>query len=161
MGKAGVIVGIDLLPMEPLSGVDFIQGDFTDTASYDALEAHLEGHRLDLVLSDLAPNMSGVELYDQARVMALAELALDFALDTLKLEGAFLVKVFHGVDFDDFVRRMKRSFKTVVTRKPAASRDRSPEVYLLGRNVKPEAVVALQEERDSLKDFPQDLEISV
>lgn len=159
LGKTGLVVGVDLLPMAPLPGVEFIQGDFTEKGCRACLDLALNHHAADLVLSDLAPNISGVELYDQARAMGLAELALEFAMETLKPDGGFLVKVFQGVDFDDYVRRMKRSFATVVTRKPAASRDRSPEVYLLGRGVKADAVEALREAQAQQQDFPQSGEI--
>ena len=140
MGRHGSVFAIDILPMEPLAEVEFVQADFTAAGVRDALHASLPVGGADLVLSDLAPNMSGVELRDQARGMALAGYALEFALLTLKPEGSFLVKVFMGEDFDDFVRQMRASFAIVATRKPAASRGRSPEVYLLGRQPKPAAV---------------------
>jgi 23S rRNA (uridine2552-2'-O)-methyltransferase len=139
MGRKGLVLAIDILTMEELEGVHFIQGDFSDGAVRAQLLAALPSGGADLVLSDLAPNMSGVELYDQARGMELASLALEFAMLTLKPEGSFLVKVFHGEDFDQFVRDMRGAFQTLVTRKPAASRGRSPEVYLLGRKPRPEA----------------------
>lgn len=142
LGRQGSVHAIDILPMEPLAGVDFIQGDFTSAQVRDALLAGLPPGGADLVLSDLAPNMSGVELNDQARVMELAGYALEFAMLTLKPEGGFLVKVFMGEDFDRFVRDMRAAFSTLATRKPAASRGRSPEVYLLGRNPRPVAVEA-------------------
>jgi 23S rRNA (uridine2552-2'-O)-methyltransferase len=140
LGRQGSVHAIDILPMEGLTDVEFVQGDFTDAPVRDALLASLPAGGADLVLSDLAPNMSGVELKDQARVMELAGHALEFALVTLKPEGAFLVKVFMGEDFDEFVRQMKASFFSLATRKPAASRGRSPEVYLLGRQPRPAAV---------------------
>jgi 23S rRNA (uridine2552-2'-O)-methyltransferase len=139
MGRAGRVLAIDILPMDPLTGVEFVQGDFTSDGIREDLLVRLPDGGADLVLSDLAPNMSGVELKDQARVMELAGYALEFALLTLKPDGGFLVKVFMGEDFDDFVRQMRASFGTLATRKPAASRGRSPEVYLLGRNPRPEA----------------------
>lgn len=140
VGRQGKVLAIDILPMEDLDGVVFLQGDFTEHAIRSDLLSRLPEGGADLVLSDLAPNMSGVELYDQARVMELAGFALEFALLTLKPQGAFLVKVFHGVDFEPFVRSMRDSFVSLATRKPAASRDRSPEVYLLGKTPKPQAV---------------------
>ncbi len=140
LGRQGSVHAIDILPMEALADVEFVQGDFTDAPVRDALLAALPSAGADLVLSDLAPNMSGVELKDQARVMELAGYALEFALLTLKPEGSFLVKVFMGEDFDEFVRQMKSSFFSLATRKPAASRGRSPEVYLLGRQPRPAAV---------------------
>lgn len=132
----GRVIALDLLEMDPLHGVDFIQGDFREESVLNLLEATLAGTRVGLVLSDMAPNMSGVVVSDQARVMHLAELGLDFARNWLKPEGAFLVKVFHGYGYEDFVKEMRQVFKVVATRKPDASRDRSPEVYLLGRGLK-------------------------
>ncbi len=136
MGKQGKVVGIDLLPMEPLDGVMFVQGDFREAEVYSHLKELLQNRPADLVLSDLAPNISGVVLYDHARAAELWELALGFAQEVLGEEGKFLVKVFHGADFEPFVRLMRATFQRVVTRKPAASRDRSPEVYLLGSGLK-------------------------
>ena len=145
VGRTGRVLAIDILPMEDLPGVQFVQGDFTiPQIRQDLLERLPEGGA-DLVLSDLAPNMSGVELYDQARGMELATYAMDFALLTLKPEGAFLVKVFHGEDFDQFVRSMRGAFSSLATRKPDASRGRSPEVYLLGKNPRSEGVAAARE----------------
>lgn len=144
LGRQGTVLAIDLLLMEPLAGVEFIQGDFTDPAVRADLLGRLPPAGADLVLSDLAPNMSGVELKDQAQVMELAGYALEFALFTLKPDGAFLVKVFMGEDFDLFVRQMRSAFASLATRKPAASRGRSPEVYLLGRQPRSEAVEALR-----------------
>ena len=122
--------------MDPLHGVAFIQGDFREQDVLDQLEKMLAGEKVGLVLSDMAPNMSGIVLSDQARVMHLAELGLEFSRNWLKPEGAFLVKVFQGYGFEDFVRAMRDVFRTVSTRKPDASRDRSAEVYLLGRTLK-------------------------
>lgn len=134
--RQGRVLAIDLLPVAPLPGVDCLEGDFTDSAALDWLETQLENSRVDLVLSDMAPNMSGVGLRDQARHYELCELALDFAVHWLKPEGAFLVKVFQGVGFEDFRRQMQAAFEQVFIRKPDASRDRSSEVYLLGRRPK-------------------------
>ena len=136
MKGKGRVIALDLLEMDPLPGVDFIQGDFREQSVLQNLEAMLAGGKVGLVLSDMAPNMSGILLSDQARVMHLAELGLEFSRNWLKPEGAFLVKVFQGYGFDDFVREMRQVFRTVSSRKPEASRDRSAEVYLLGRGLK-------------------------
>lgn len=133
MKRQGRVVAIDLLPVAPMPGVESLEGDFTEQASLDWLEGKLQGARADLVLSDMAPNISGVGLRDQARHYDLCELALDFAVHWLKPDGAFLVKVFQGVGFEDYRRQMREAFEQVVIRKPEASRDRSTEVYLLGR----------------------------
>ncbi len=128
----GRVIALDLLEMQPLSGVEFLQGDFREEDVLKKLEEMLAGKKIDLVIADMAPNMSGINLVDQASVAYLAELALEFSLKWLKPEGNFLVKVFVGTGFDDIVRNMKQSFEKVVTRKPKASRDRSSEIYLLG-----------------------------
>ena len=132
----GRIIALDLLEMDPLHGVDFIFGDFREESVLKQLEILLEGKRVGLVLSDMAPNISGVPVSDQARVMHLAELGLEFSRAWLKPEGAFLVKVFQGYGYEEFVREMRQVFKVVTTRKPDASRDRSAEVYLLGKGLK-------------------------
>ena len=132
----GRVVALDLLEMEGLHGVQFIQGDFREESVLHQLEELLAGARIGLVLSDMAPNISGVPVSDQARIIHLAELGLDFCRQWLKPEGAFLVKVFQGYGYEDFVHEMKQVFKTVTSRKPDASRDRSAEVYLLGRILK-------------------------
>ncbi|MGE0803656.1 MAG: RlmE family RNA methyltransferase, partial [Lautropia sp.] len=129
----GRIVALDLLPMEPVPGVAFIQGDFRDAAVLAALEAALAGDKADLVLSDMAPNLSGVAVADAARMQDLAELAVDFAVTWLKPDGALLAKVFHGSGYGQLVRLFKDRFVSVLPRKPKASRDRSAETYLLGR----------------------------
>ncbi|MEI7429135.1 MAG: 23S rRNA (uridine(2552)-2'-O)-methyltransferase RlmE [Betaproteobacteria bacterium] len=136
MKAKGRVIALDLLEMEPLHGVEFIQGDFREDIVLNQLETMLAGEKVGLVLSDMAPNMSGVLLSDQARVMHLAELGLEFSRNWLKPDGAFLVKVFQGYGFEDFVREMRLIFKTVSSRKPDASRDRSAEVYLLGKGLK-------------------------
>jgi len=133
VGRQGRVLAIDLLPVGPLAGVESLEGDFTELAALAWLEDKLKSARVDLVLSDMAPNMSGVNLRDQARHYELCELALEFAADWLKPDGAFLVKVFQGVGFEDFRARMRYAFEQVVIRKPDASRGRSTEVYLLGR----------------------------
>ncbi len=133
---SGRMIALDLLEMQPIRGVEFIQGDFTDAEVLATLEKSLDNTPVDLVISDMAPNMSGIELVDQARAMHLGELALDFALDWLKPGGNFLVKLFIGSGFDDYVKAMRKHFDKVATRKPKASRDRSSEVYLLGLGCK-------------------------
>ncbi len=132
----GRVIALDLLEMDPMHGVDFIQGDFREEGVLNTLESMLAGAKVGLVLSDMAPNISGVVVSDQARVMHLAELGLDFSRSWLKPDGAFLVKVFQGYGYEDFVKEMRQAFTVVSTRKPDASRDRSPEVYLLGRGLK-------------------------
>lgn len=133
MKQQGRVFAIDLLPMAPISGVDRLESDFTQSSALAWLEEKLQSGHVDLVLSDMAPNISGVMLSDQARQYELCELALDFSVNWLKPEGAFLVKVFQGVGFEDFRAQMRRAFEDVLIRKPDASRDRSTEVYLLGR----------------------------
>jgi 23S rRNA (uridine2552-2'-O)-methyltransferase len=120
------------LPFHPLPHVDFIQGDFCDDAVLAQLEKKLAGLPVGLVISDMSPNISGVGLADQARAMHLAELSLEFALHNLRPDGAYLVKVFQGVGFEEYLKLMRSHFVKVVTRKPKASRDRSSEQYLLG-----------------------------
>ncbi|OYW40088.1 MAG: 23S rRNA methyltransferase [Hydrogenophilales bacterium 12-61-10] len=132
--KQGRVLAIDLLPVAALPGVDSFEGDFTEPEALHWLEEKLKSGQVDLVLSDMAPNMSGVMLSDQARHYELCELALEFAVDWLKPNGAFLVKVFQGVGFEGFRAQMRLAFGQVVIRKPDSSRDRSNEVYLLGRN---------------------------
>ena len=136
MQGKGRVIALDLLEMDPLHGVEFIQGDFREENVLQELEKMLAGQRVGLVLSDMAPNMSGILISDQARVMHLAELGLEFSRNWLKPDGAFLVKVFQGYGFEEFVREMRLVFKTVSTRKPDASRDRSAEIYLLGKCLK-------------------------
>lgn len=130
--KGCKVVALDLLPLQPLAGVEFIQGDFREDAVLAELERRLDGKPVGLVISDMAPNISGIGMSDQARAMHLAELALDFATQHLRPGGAFLVKVFQGAGFEEYFRLMRSSFARVVTRKPKASRDRSSELYLLG-----------------------------
>lgn len=135
MKRQGRVLAIDLLPVASIPGVDSLQGDFTDPAARIWLEERLQSGRVDLVLSDLAPNISGVILSDQARHYELCELALDFAVNWLNPEGALLVKVFQGAGFEDFRAQMRQAFGQVLVRKPDASRDRSTEIYLLGRHL--------------------------
>jgi 23S rRNA (uridine2552-2'-O)-methyltransferase len=133
---SGRIVAIDVLPMEPVDGVVFLQGDFRDDAVLAQFEALLEGRKADLVLSDMAPNLSGVGLADAARMGHLAELALEFAERHLKPDGALLIKCFHGSGYSQIVEAFKRTFVSVAVRKPKASRAESAETYLLGRRLK-------------------------
>jgi len=128
----GKIIALDILPMVGIAGVDFIQGDFREDAVLAELEDRLNGQPIDLVISDMAPNLSGIASVDQANAAYLTELAVDFSLKWLKPNGNFLVKVFIGSGFEEIVKLMRESFEKVVTRKPKASRDRSSEVYLLG-----------------------------
>ncbi len=128
------VIALDILEMEPLDGVVFIQGDFTEQAPLDQLMQLLKGEKVDLVLSDMAPNISGMKVVDQPRAMYLAELAFDFCQKALKKGGDYLVKVFQGEGFDDYLKLLRDHFEQVVIRKPKASRPRSREVYLLARH---------------------------
>jgi len=132
-GPGGKVFGLDILEMEPLPGVVFILGDFTEEDALLQLEQALGEKRVDLVMSDMAPNMSGMAAVDQARAMYLAELALEFVKSHLKPGGDFVVKLFQGSDFDAFVRQVRTLFRKVQVIKPKASRPRSKEVYLLAR----------------------------
>lgn len=138
VGAGGRVVAIDLLPMEPLAGVDVLQGDFATARGLAAVDAALAGRAVDVVLSDMAPNLSGIAFSDQARAMALAELARDFALSRLKREGALLVKIFQGAGYDEYLGSLRRAFSKVVVRKPAASRGESAEQFLLARGFRSE-----------------------
>jgi 23S rRNA (uridine2552-2'-O)-methyltransferase len=133
----GRIIALDLLEMYPIPGVEFICGDFREEVVLKQLEASLKNKLVDLVIADMAPNMSGLKDVDQAGASYLTELALEFCQDWLKPGGHFLVKVFIGSGFDEIVKQMRSQFEKVVTRKPKASRDRSSEVYLLGLHRKP------------------------
>lgn len=133
----GRIIAIDILPMEPVAGVEFLQGDFREDSVLAELEALMgEGQKLDLVVSDMAPNLSGVGAADAARMGHLAELALEFAQRHLKPQGALLIKCFHGSGYSQIVEAFKQVFVTVAPRKPKASRGKSAETYLLGRTLK-------------------------
>jgi 23S rRNA (uridine2552-2'-O)-methyltransferase len=138
VGTRGRVVALDLLEMPPLPGVTFIRGDFHDLAVVEELERALGGGKADLVLSDMAPNLSGIAVSDQARAIELAELALEFALKQLKPQGNFLVKTFQGAGFDALLKELRTRFKAVAVRKPDASRSRSSEVYLLGKGLRPQ-----------------------
>lgn len=133
VGPTGKVFALDCLEMEQVPGVTAICGDFTDSAVHEALAAALGGEPVDLVLSDMAPNMSGIASVDQARAVGLAELAIEFASKHLKPQGKLLVKTFHGAGYDDLVAQLRRTFLQVLTRKPDASRSRSSEVYLLAK----------------------------
>ncbi len=128
----GRVIALDLLEMQPINGVEFIQGDFREEAVLKLLENSLNGKQVDLVIADMAPNISGIAAVDQAGAAYLTELALEFSKDWLKPSGNFLVKVFIGEGFDEILQSMRPMFDKVVTRKPKASRGRSSEVYLLG-----------------------------
>jgi len=132
----GKIVAIDLLPMEPVAGVTFIQGDFSEDGPLQEVSAALEGAAVDLVMSDMAPNLSGVGSADAARVQQIVELALEFSLLHLKPEGALIVKAFHGSGFSQIVESFKRHFKRVVEIKPKASRKQSSETFLVAKGLK-------------------------
>jgi|SRR5690625_1781471 len=133
----GRIIALDMLPMDPIDGVDFILGDFREQEVLDALEHSLGGSQVDLVLSDMAPNLSGIAVADAARVEHLSELALDFAREHLQPNGTLMIKTFHGRGYAQIVEAFKRQFKQVQTRKPQSSRDSSAETYLLARGLKP------------------------
>ncbi len=132
VGGTGKVVALDILPMIPLDGVYFIEGDFREQAVLDKMNDVIHNERVALVLSDMAPNITGVTAIDQSNSMYLAELALDFALTHLNKQGCFLVKVFQGEGFKQYRQAMRDSFQQVTVRKPTASRPRSREVYLLG-----------------------------
>lgn len=134
VGGQGAVIALDILPMEPLPGVEFIQGDFRETMVLNQLLERLANRPVDLVISDMAPNTSGIKAVDQPRGMYLAELALAFAQERLRPGGDFLVKVFQGEGFDPFLQNLRRRFAGVAPRKPKASRARSAEQYLLARN---------------------------
>lgn len=134
IGKNGRLVALDILPMNEVAGVEFICGDFREDVVLEALESLVPAGSADLVLSDMAPNISGIDVADQASSIYLCELALDFAVQRLKPGGAFLVKLFQGEGSEAFLKMVRNRFKTVQVRKPKASRQRSPEVYVLARD---------------------------
>jgi 23S rRNA (uridine2552-2'-O)-methyltransferase len=138
LGGAAKIVAVDLLPMDPVTGVTFVQGDFREDPCLVAVEQALAGRRLDLVLSDMAPNLSGIATADQARSVLLAELTLEFAVKWLQPGGDLAVKTFQGEGFQEFQRTMLPHFHRVHVRKPKSSRDRSREVYLVGKGRLPQ-----------------------
>jgi 23S rRNA (uridine2552-2'-O)-methyltransferase len=132
LSQAGEIYAIDLLPMDPVKNTTFIQGDFRDPQILSSLEKIIEKDPVDLVISDMAPNISGNKARDQALINDLNELSLDFAQDWLKPKGNFVVKSFMGAGFDEFVIKLKKHFKRVIIKKPDSSRDRSAELFLIG-----------------------------
>jgi 23S rRNA (uridine2552-2'-O)-methyltransferase len=134
VGSSGRVIAVDLLPMEPIPGVDFLEGDFTTPETLQALRELVGGKPVDLVMSDMAPNLSGNRVMDQPRSMALLDEALLFAREVLRPGGDFLVKAFQGEGIDAFTRELKSHFKTVKTIKPKASRPESREIYLLARS---------------------------
>jgi 23S rRNA (uridine2552-2'-O)-methyltransferase len=136
LGEKGRLVGIDLLPVDPIPGVILFEADFTSDEGLGLVENALDGHKVDLVLSDMAPNLSGVKDADQAKHYALAELALDFAVQWLKPDGVFVVKVFQGAGFEEFLRLARGVFRQVNIRKPDASRDESRENFLVAKGLK-------------------------
>ena len=138
----GVILALDVLPMEPIEGVQFIQGDFREPEVAEAMSQALAGRPVDLVVSDMAPNLSGIASADSARIAHLVELAVDFAVRHLRPEGALVAKVFHGSGYSQLVELFKRRFRTVKPIKPKASRDRSSETFLVGIGLKKAAPAA-------------------
>lgn len=138
VGNEGLVLASDLLPMDSLEGVQFIQGDFTEPQVFEQLRMALGDRAADVVISDMAPNMSGIPGVDQPKAMYLVELALDMARQVLKPGGAFVSKVFHGEGFDLWMKECKTRFSQVATRKPDASRSRSREVYLVAKGFRPE-----------------------
>jgi 23S rRNA (uridine2552-2'-O)-methyltransferase len=132
----GTIIALDLLPMDPIEGVTFIQGDFREAEILTQLEASLQGRQADVVVSDMAPNLSGISSVDAARVELLVELAIEFAQNHMKSQGALVAKVFHGPSYNDVVQHFKAAFQVVKPFKPKASRDRSSETFLIGLGLK-------------------------
>ena len=135
-GIHGTIIGLDMLPMEPVADVHFILGDFREQSVLDELEVAVGGRKLDLVLSDMAPNLTGIGATDAARVEDIIDLALDFACAHLKPSGCLLVKFFNGSGYSQIVEKFRQTFKTVSSKKPKASRDKSSEIFLLGRGLR-------------------------
>ena len=129
VGKHGQVFALDILPMDSLVGVEIIEGDFTEVAVFEQLQAHTQGKAISAVVSDMAPNLSGIKISDQAKSMYLAELALDFANNVLSDKGVFITKLFQGEGFDKFIQQCRKDFTKVMLHKPDASRDRSREVF--------------------------------
>jgi 23S rRNA (uridine2552-2'-O)-methyltransferase len=138
VGAKGKVIASDILPMDALADVEFIQGDFTEDDVFDQIMSSIDGNPVDVVVSDMAPNLSGVNAVDQYASMYLVELALDMARRVLKPNGSFCAKVFQGVGYDEYLADVRSSFSKVVIRKPAASRARSREVYIVAKGFKPE-----------------------
>ncbi len=137
LGASSTVIAIDLLAMEPVAGVIFVQGDFTRESGLASIRHALDGRKADLVLSDMAPNMTGIAVSDQARTLELAELTRDFALLHLQREGSLLVKIFQGAGYDEYLKSLRLGFRKVAVRKPGASRDESAEQYILARGLRP------------------------
>ncbi len=133
----GTIIALDILPMEPVEGVQFLQGDFREAEVLAQLEALMAGRKADVVVSDMAPNLSGISSADTARIAHLVELAIEFAVNHMKPEGALVAKVFHGGGYAELVKQFKETFRTVKPLKPKASRDKSSETFLIGIGLKP------------------------
>ena len=133
VGPSGLVIALDILPMEPINNVEFIQGDFMEQTIFNKLLDVIGDKKVELVMSDMAPNISGIKAVDQPRAMYMAELALDLAQNVLCRNGDFLVKVFQGSDFDNYFKTLREQFSKVITRKPKASKSNSREVYLLAR----------------------------
>ncbi|MFT6328649.1 MAG: 23S rRNA (uridine2552-2'-O)-methyltransferase [Bermanella sp.] len=136
VGDLGRVIASDILPMDGIIGVTFIQGDFTEAEVYDDILSTLNGDKVDVVVSDMSPNLSGVNTTDQYSSIYLVELALDMARNVLKPGGSFCAKVFQGVGYEEYAKEVRKSFDKVVVRKPAASRARSREVYIVGKGFK-------------------------
>jgi len=136
VGESGRVIASDILPMDGILGVSFIQGDFTEAAVYDQILSMLNGDKADVVVSDMSPNLSGVNTTDQYSSIYLVELALDMARNVLKPGGSFCAKVFQGVGYEEYAKDVRKSFDKVMVRKPAASRARSREVYIVGKGFK-------------------------
>ncbi len=136
VGRRGSVFALDILPIDPIKDVEIIQGDFTEQAVFDDLMLKLEGNQVDVVVSDMAPNFSGIKSSDQARVIYLAELALEFATKTLGKKGAFLTKLFQGEGFEEYIKQLRKQFSSLSIIKPDASRDRSPEIFALALGFK-------------------------
>jgi 23S rRNA (uridine2552-2'-O)-methyltransferase len=136
VGGKGRVIALDILPMDPIAGVDIIQGDFREEEPLARLRNLLGGDPVDLVISDMAPNVTGMASVDQPRAMYLCELALDFARESLKPGGGFVIKVFQGAGFDDYIKSVRQAFGRVVSRKPDSSRSKSREIYLVAGNFK-------------------------
>ena len=136
VGPKGTVVAIDLLPVEPISGVTILQADFASEEGLSAVEECIQGRKAAVVLSDMAPNMSGIAVSDQARSLELAEIARDFAQLHLQAEGVFVVKVFQGAGYDEYLKSLRNAFQKVMARKPASSRGESAEQYLVARGLK-------------------------
>ena len=136
VGAKGKVIATDILPMDPLKNVDFVLGDFTEQAVVDQILARLENRKPDLIICDIAPNISGIDVADQASSMYLVELALDMARHVLKPKGDFVAKVFQGAGSEAYLKELRRSFEKLLIRKPAASRPRSREVYVVAKGFK-------------------------